>query len=71
MNNTARLLIALALTGAMAALATPELAAKMPSGLAQILVVAFGAVLHKMNAEAPKAEHEHCDECVNEPPKAE
>lgn len=56
MNNTARLLMALALTGAMAALATPELTAKMPPGLAQILVVAFGAVLHKMNAQAPDHE---------------
>lgn len=64
MNNTARLLIALLITGALAALATHELASLMPAGTAQILAAALAAVLHKMNAEAPKAPHEHCsDEC--------
>jgi hypothetical protein len=60
MNNTARFIVALVLTGAMAALATPELSAKLPAGIAQILVVGFGAVLHKMNAkgEEQKCEHE-------------
>jgi Tfp pilus assembly protein FimT len=68
MNNTARLLIAMAITGALAALATPELAAHMPSGTAQILAAALAAVLHRMNAEAPKPVHEHCsDECAPKP----
>jgi hypothetical protein len=69
MSNAVRLVIFLALTGALAALATPELAAKMPAGTAQILAAALAAVLHKMNAEAPKVEHEHCsDDCA---PKGE
>ncbi len=54
MSSTVRLFIALAITGALAALATPELASKMPAGSAAILAAAFAAVLHRMNAEAPK-----------------
>ena len=55
MSNTARLVIALVITGALAALATPELSAHLPSGSAAILAAALAAVLHKMNAEAPPA----------------
>jgi hypothetical protein len=63
MNATVRLCIALLLTGALAALATPELASKLPGGVAPALAAAFAAVLHKMNATPPKDEnHEHCDE---------
>ncbi len=51
MNNTMRLVLALAMTGALAALATPELAAKLPGGLPTILAAAFAAVLHRMDAE--------------------
>jgi hypothetical protein len=52
MSNTVRLIVALVLTGALAALATPELAAKLPPGTSTILAAAIAAVLHKMNAEA-------------------
>jgi hypothetical protein len=62
MNNTVRLVLALVMTGALAALATPELAAKLPDGLAAILAAALAATLHRMNAEAPKSAHEHCTE---------
>lgn len=62
MNNTVRLVIALLMTGALAALATPELAAKLPEGMAAILAAAIAATLHRMNAEAPKPVHEHCTE---------
>jgi hypothetical protein len=60
MSSTTRLIIALILTGSLAALATPELAAKLPEGLSGILAAAFAAILHRMNAEAPapKCEHE-------------
>lgn len=54
MNNTARLILALLLTGALAALATPELTSKLPAGVPQILVAAFAAILHKMNDRAPQ-----------------
>jgi hypothetical protein len=37
MNNTVRLFMGLFLAGALAALATPELAAKLPSGVTTIL----------------------------------
>jgi Tfp pilus assembly protein FimT len=62
MSNTVRLVLALAITGALAALATPELSGHMPVGSTTILATALAAVLHKMNAEAPKPEHKHCDE---------
>lgn len=62
MKNTTRLVIALVITGALAALATPELSAHLPTGVAAVLAASLAAVLHKMNAEAPKPEHEHCDE---------
>ncbi len=55
MNNTVRLIIALAIAGALAALATPELAAKLPPGVTTILAAALAAILHRMNAEAPQA----------------
>ncbi len=55
MNNTWRLILGIVMAGALAALATPELAAKLPEGLAQILAVAFAAMLHRMNAAAPEA----------------
>lgn len=58
MNATARLVIALLLTGALAALATPELASKLPGGAAPALAAAFAAVLHRMNAEPPKKDDE-------------
>jgi hypothetical protein len=62
MSNTVRLIVALVFTGALAALATPELASKLPEGLGTVLAASLAAVLHKMNAEAPKPEHEHCNE---------
>ena len=54
MSNTTRLILALVLTGLLAALTTPELAKYLPVGVPTILTVAFAAVLHKMNAEAPQ-----------------
>ncbi len=57
MSNTTRLILALVLTGALAALATPELTSHMPNGSGAILAAAIAAVLHKMNAEKP-CEHE-------------
>ena len=66
MNNTARFVIALLLTGAMAALATPELSSKLPQGIAQVLVVACGAVLHKMNAEGEDKCEEHSSDSSSE-----
>jgi hypothetical protein len=53
MNNTVRLVVALVLTGVLAALATPELSAKLPAGMSTILATAFAAILHRMNAEKP------------------
>ncbi len=66
MSNTTRLVLALVITGALAALATPELSALMPVGVSAALAAALAAVLHKMNAEAPAAKHEHCDEDCKE-----
>ncbi len=53
MSSTVRLIVALVITGALAALATPELASRLPPGTPQILVAALAAALHKMNAEPP------------------
>jgi hypothetical protein len=64
MNSTVRLIIALVLTGALAALATPELAAKLPEGLSAILAASIAAVLHRMNAEAPAPVCEHKEDNV-------
>jgi hypothetical protein len=55
MSNTVRFVIALIITGALAALATPELAKKMPDGTTTIIAMALSAVLHKMNDKAPAA----------------
>lgn len=67
MSNTVRLILALVMTGALAALATPELATRLPEGTGAILAAALAAVLHKMNAQAPKQGHEHCtEECKDE-----
>lgn len=65
MSNTVRLIIAMVAACALAMLATPEIAAHLPAGLAQALALGIAAALHRMNAEAPKAECEH------EAPKAE
>lgn len=53
MSNTTRLVIALFITGALAALADPALASKLPPGLASVGAAFLAAVLHKMNAETP------------------
>ncbi len=66
MNNATRLILALVITGALAALATPELSVHMPTGVSAALAAALAAVLHKMNAEAPAPKHEHCDEACEE-----
>lgn len=51
MNNTVRLIIALVLTGAIAALATPQLAAKLPDGYSTGIALALSAALHRLDAE--------------------
>jgi hypothetical protein len=51
MSNNARLLIAVLGAAALAALATPELAAKLPPGVGQALAAAIAAALHKINAK--------------------
>ncbi len=53
MSSTTRLILALVITGALAALATPELSAHMPTGVSAALAAALAAVLHRMNAEGP------------------
>lgn len=53
MNNTVRLVIGLIIAGALAALADPALATKLPAGVASVLAAVLAAVLHKMNSEAP------------------
>lgn len=61
MNNTLRLILALIMTGALAALATPELSAKIPGGAAPALAAALAAVLHKMDAQRKEQTCEHDD----------
>jgi hydroxymethylpyrimidine/phosphomethylpyrimidine kinase len=51
MNNTARLIVGILFAGALAALATPELAAKMPHGISTALAAAIAAMLHRMDAK--------------------
>lgn len=67
MSNTIRLIIALVMTGALAALATPELASKLPAGTTTILAAAIAAVLHRMDAErklpAVASAAGECTEC--------
>ncbi len=63
MSNTVRLILALVLTGGLAALATPELAAHLPEGASTIIAAAIAAILHKMNAEAPPAVAHECPPC--------
>jgi hypothetical protein len=53
MSNTTRLIVALLIAGALAALATPELSSKLPPGVSTIIATALAAVLNRMNAEAP------------------
>jgi hypothetical protein len=54
MNNTTRHIIAILGAMALAALATPELAAYLPQGLAQLFAVIVGAGLHALDAKAPE-----------------
>lgn len=50
MSATTRVIIAAVGAGLLAALATPELAAKLPPGVAQILAVSIAAALHRIDA---------------------
>lgn len=52
MSNNLRLLIAVLGAAALAALATPELSAHLPAGVAQAIAAAIAAALHKMNDKA-------------------
>ncbi|MCL2724863.1 MAG: hypothetical protein FWD69_10550 [Polyangiaceae bacterium] len=53
MTNNVRFIIAVIATGLLAMLATPEIAGKLPSGIAQAIAVGIAAALHRMDAEAP------------------
>lgn len=53
LSSNTRLIIALACAALLAALATPELSARLPSYVGPALAAAVAAVLHKLNAEPP------------------
>ncbi len=56
MSNTVRMIIGIVSAAALAALATPQLVAYLPVGVAQVIAIAIAAALHKMNADAPRGE---------------
>lgn len=56
MSNTLRLVFAIIGAALLAALATPELAGKLPPGTSQVLAAVIATALHKINATASPSE---------------